>query len=111
MCIGSSGICGDSKDRCFNSLFYAQNSTYNLTVYDYGTLDVFSYFWSEFIASSGANEVASCVHNYNYLKVMQNARKEKVTLISDKRLSRSESEQILLNNAMVFSFNTEGQIF
>ena len=39
-------------------------STYNFTVYNYGSKDVFCYLWSEHVASRGSNEISSCVHDY-----------------------------------------------
>lgn len=56
-------------------------NTYNFTVYNYGTDEVFCYLWPEHIASRGSNEVASCV--IDYLGIMARRNVKTVTLLSD----------------------------
>lgn len=55
--------------------------TYNLTVYNYGSKEVFCYLWPEFVASRGSNEVSSCV--FDYIKTMAGRNVKTFTLLSD----------------------------
>ena len=44
------------------ALYYKRRlSTYNVTLYDLGFTDGYSFVWNETISSRGANEIAFCV--------------------------------------------------
>lgn len=65
-----------------SSFYYKRKlSVYNLTLYDLGTSDVFSYIWPENISARGANQIASCV--FDFLKIQAMKGKQKLYLTSD----------------------------
>ncbi len=58
-------------------LYYSRKlCTFNLTVYDLGSKEGYSYIWHEAISGRGADEIASCV--YMYLKSQANLGKKRL---------------------------------
>ena len=56
-------------------------NTYNFTVYNYGSTEVFCYLWAEYVSSRGSNEVASCVIDYTGIVTQRQVKT--VTLLSN----------------------------
>ena len=64
------------------SLYYKRRlNTYNLTVYNLGDKNGYSYIWHEGIAQRGGCEIASCI--YSFLKTASESNKKNIILYSD----------------------------
>ncbi|KAK3791170.1 hypothetical protein RRG08_025025 [Elysia crispata] len=67
-------------------------STFNFTIYNYGTDEVFCCLWRKHIASRGSNEVASCV--VDYIEIMAKRNVKIVSLLSDNCGGKNQNRTI-----------------
>ena len=83
------------KTNVSQAYYMRKLNTYNLSVYDYGTKNGFCYIWPEWLASRGANEIASCV--VQYVTEMVNQGKRNIILYSDCCTGQNRNRYIVLN--------------
>ena len=70
-----------------------QLNNYNLTIFDLGTEQGYSYLWNETTASRGGCEIASCV--YSFIKLMVSKGKKKIFFFPDNCIAQNKNRYYL----------------